>query len=201
MQTLSDLLRCATEESFDLRGLSLENEEVFEETVGTIDLKDCSFSHCTFSDCRFDRTGFQNVRFVGCDLSGSSFSDCGFKQVYFEDCRLFGTVFDRCLLNTGHFSRCSAKYIRLSGSSLRSFPLEESNFSGGSLARLQCKNTSVKKCDFTRCDFSESQLSGFDFTDSLIDGATWSLDGLKNVTVTTLQALELARLLGLNIEP
>ena len=89
MQKLSDMLRCATEESFDLRGLSLENEEVFEETVGTIDLKDCSFSHCTFSDCRFDRTGFQNVRFVGCDLSGSSFSDCGFKQVYFEDCRAF----------------------------------------------------------------------------------------------------------------
>lgn len=200
MPSLTEHLLQATEEGYDLRGLEFKGEEVVEISAGSIDLKNCSFSHCTFSDCKFDRTGFQNVTFLGCDLSGTSFLDCGLKQVTFQDCRLFGTVFDRCIINTGAFERCAAKYLRLSGCTLRSVILRDSNFSGGSLARMKCAKTSVDKCDFSRCDFTDSDLYGFDFTRCTLDGATWSLSGLKGVTVTAAQALEFSRLLGLNIE-
>lgn len=200
MQSLADHLLRATEEGYDLRSLELTGEEVIEAKTGSIDLKNCSFSHCSFSDCKFDRTGFQNVSFINCDLSGTSFLDCGFKQVIFRDCRLFGTVFDGCVINTGSFEGCAAKYLRLSGCTLRSVALKDSNFSGGSLARLKCVKTTVDKCDFSRCDFSGSDLYGFDFTRCVIDGAIWSLDGLKGITVTAAQALEFSKLLGLNIQ-
>ena len=72
---------------------------------------------------------------------------------------------------------------------------------GGSLSRSKLGKAKVDRCDFTRCDFSGAELTGLDFSRCTIEGATWAIGSLKHVTVTTAQAVELSRLLGLNIVP
>ena len=49
--------------------------------------------------------------------------------------------------------------------------------------------------------FPALRLPVFDFSGCTIDGAIWSMDKLKNMTVNLNQALELAKLLGLRIVP
>lgn len=199
MQSLSELLLGASEEAYDIRGLEMSGEDAPELRIGSIDLKNCSFQRCSFTDCRFQGTGFENVVFEGCDLSGSSFLDCGMKKVYFRECRMLGTVFSGCVLNQGELTACVARYMNMTAGALKSYVLQDCNFSGGSFARCKCQKTTVKHCGFTRCDFSGAEIGGFDFSDSDIEGVTWSLDGLRNVTVTTTQAIEFAKLLGLNV--
>ena len=84
---------------------------------------------------------------------------------------------------------------------LKAIVAQDCNLSGGSLSRCKLDKAKVDRCDFTRCDFSGAELSGLDFSHCTIEGATWTIDKLKNVTVTTAQAVDLARLIGLNIVP
>ena len=72
--------------------------------------------------------------------------------------------------------------------------------SGGALISLKLHKTGFSGCDFTGCDFRSTDLSGCDLSDCTIEGCTWTPGLLKGLTVNLQQAVELSRLLGLNIK-
>lgn len=201
MQNLSKTLLQASREEFDLRGLALEGQEADGLTIGSIDLRESTLTRCSLVDCRFLGTGFDAVTLTDCDLSGAAFRDCGIKNMTFRDCRLLGTVFSGCVLNGARLSGCMGRYGSLTECTLKGCRLERCNFSGGAVARCKFPKTTVDRCSFSGCDFSGSALFGLDLSGCDIAGAIWSLEGLKNVTVNTAQALELSGLLGLHIVP
>lgn len=200
-KSLRELLVEASEEVYDLRDLIVSGEEAEDLRLDSIDLKASQLNGCSFLDSRFGATGFDHVIFRDCDLSGCAFSGCGLRQVTFLGCRMMGTTFSDCTLSQCQFQDCQGKYMGLVACELRNTALTDCNLSGGSLSRSKLQKASVARCDFTRCDFSGAELSGLDFSSSTIEGAIWTVDKLKNVTVTTTQAIDLARLLGLTIVP
>ena len=199
--SLSDAVAEALREESDLRNLTFVQEDAPELSPGSMDLIGCTFTSCHLTDCRFDHTGFQNVVFDRCDLSGSRFFEGGLKDVRFVDCRLIGAVLTDCTLNSVTFSGCGARYLYLSGCTLKNCLLERCMCAGGGLISLKLQKTGFDGCDFTGCDFRSTDLAGCDLSGCAIEGCTWTPELLKNLTVNMQQALELARLLGLNIIP
>lgn len=200
MPALNELLSAASREAYDLTELSFQRENAPETTVGPIDLKSCLVERCCLTDCRFSGTGLQDVTFRDCDLSGCLFLDCGLRRVSFTDCRMLGVGFSGCLLRQCSLSGCLARYANFSGSTLRDCRLTDCNFSGGALSRTKCPGTAFTRCELTRCDMTGAELGGLDLTSCRLDGAVWSLNHLKNITVTPAQAVEFARLLGVHIQ-
>ena len=198
---LRELLEDAWEEVYDLHDLMVIEEDAQDLSLGSIEIKSSSFSGCSFLDSRFQGTGCDHVTFRNCDLSGCSFDRCGLREVTFLDCRMMGTNFSDCTLSHCRLEGCHGKYMGLVVCDLKHSVMEDCNLSGGSLSRCKLDKAKVDRCDFTRCDFSGAELSGLDFSHCTIEGATWTIDKLKNVTVTTAQAVDLARLIGLNIVP
>lgn len=199
MQDLSELLLAASREVRDVSGCAFTGADCPELQAGPIDVKDSTFERCGFIDCRFSGTGFQTVLFRDCDLSGCMFFDGGLKSVRFENCRMMGVSFQSCTLNAVKFSGCLMRYATFTGSVLKAGQLTDCNVSGGSFARTKCPKSAFSRCDFTGCDFTGAFLGGLDLRDSIIDGATWSLSGLKDITITPAQAVGFSKLLGLNI--
>lgn len=199
MSSLSEVFDQSYNEELDILHTAYEGEEVFASELGAVWVYDCTFTRCSISRCRFDHTILENLTFEGCDLSGCTLLDCGLKNVVFRNCRLTGATFSGCVLSGVTFEDCSAGYVTLSGCTLKQCRLQGGTFAEGSLAGCRIKKTTVSRCDFTRCDFTGAEIGEFDFSDSKIDGAIWSLDKLRGVSVNMNQALELSRLLGLNI--
>lgn len=198
--SLSDAVDEARREALDLRDRHFEAEDAPELAPGVMEIRDCTFTGCHLTDSRFDHTGFENVVFRRCDLSGCRFFEGGLKNVRFEDCRLLGAVLTDCTLNTVTLSGCAARYLSLSGCTLKSCRLEGCMCSGGALISLKLHKTGFSGCDFTGCDFRSTDLSGCDLSDCTIEGCTWTPGLLKGLTVNLQQAVELSRLLGLNIK-
>ena len=191
----------ALREETDLRGLTFDHEEAPGLSPGAMDLKDCSFRGCCLTDCRFDHTGFENVVFERCDLSGSRFFEGGLQRVTFLDCRMMGTVFTDCVLRESKLSGCGARYLYLSGCTLKHSRLMDCQCQGGAMISLKLQKVTLETCDFTGCDFRGTEMGGLDLSSCVIEGCMRSMDKLKNVTVNLQQAVELSRLLGLNIVP
>ena len=198
-QSLTEAVEEASREAEDLRDRSFENEDAPELLPGAMDIRNCTFTGCHLTDCRFEHTGFENVVFRNCDLSGCRFFEGGLKNIRFEDCRLLGTVMTDCTLNTVTLSGCAARYLSLSGCTLKNCRMEQCSCTGGALIALKLRKTAFDGCDFTRCDFRSTDLGGCDLSGCVIEGCTWTPGLLKDLTVNIQQAVELSRLLGLNI--
>lgn len=198
---LRELLEDASREFYDLHDLTVIEEDAQDLALGSIEIKGSDFAGCSFLDSRFDGTGLDRVSFRNCDLSGCSFSGCGLREVTFSGCRMMGTNFTDCTLSHCRMEDCQGKYMGLVVCDLKHTVLEDCTLMGGSLSRSKLGKAKVDRCDFTRCDFSGAELTGLDFSRCTIEGATWTIGSLKNVTVTTAQAVELSRLMGLNIVP
>lgn len=199
MPSLSEELTLASDAAYDLEGMRCTEEDASGADVGNIDIQRSDFSRCDFLNARFSGSHFDHVVFAGCDFSGTRFYEVLFKHVIFRDCRLMGTVFQDCILEDTKMESCQGRYMNLSSNTLKRFTMDGGSYRSAYLARCKTQKVTVKDCDFTGCDFTGTNLSGFDFSTCSIDGSIWSLDRLKNATVSPEQALDFARLLGLNI--
>lgn len=201
MPSLSEELMLASDAACDLSGMNCTDEDASDADIGHIDIEKSQFHRCSFYGARFHRTCFQNVIFEGCDFSGARFYDCRLKHVEFRSCRLTGAVFSDCILEDDKLPDCQGRYLNLSGNTLKRVSFDHGSFKGAYLARCKCTKVTVSGCDFTGCDFTGTNLDGFDFTTCTIDGSIWSLDKVRHMKVTPEQALDFARLLGLEIIP
>lgn len=144
-----------------------------------------------------------DVVFRNCDFSNADLSGCSYHRVRFVDCRLSGANFSETTAHHLSLERCKGEWLNSSFSRLRMVRFADCRLSGSSFS--DCR---LERCEFVACDLSETEffgtrLRGLSFADSVIRGLrvreveSFELNGLK---VNALQAVELARLLGLEIE-
>lgn len=199
IRPLAETLRNAVLDSCDI------TDSRFRGTAGRQDLyglgfERCCFRDCQLTDCDFTRTTLQDVLFERCDLSGLHFEDAGLHRVQFRDCRLLGTRFTGTLWDEVEVRDSVFDYAGFIRAEWRNCSLCGS-FRDSALSELSVKKTRVDGCDFTHADWTRAHIAGLDFSQAVIEGTLFSLDGLQNVRVSREQASELARLLGLIIAP
>ena len=145
-----------------------------------IDLENCLLERCDLANLRVQRCGVHHVRFVDCRLTGSFFTDCDFRDVIFTD--------------------CIGRYLNCYGTSFRDCLMQRCDFSEGVFAQTKWKRSGMDACTMIRADFSGLSVDRLDVSNSKIEGALFRLEQLKGITVSSMQALSFAKMLGLEVK-
>ena len=155
-----------------------------------VSLNQHDFDHSTLIDCVFDH----------CDLSNVDLSNSCLRRVEFRQCNLVGIDLSRCVMEDVLIERCNARLSNCSGSQIKNCEWKESRFDEASFNDVRFKDQKLMDCSFVCAEFLHTPLSKLDFSDSTIEGIALSGTELKGVIVSPLQAVSLARLLGIVIK-
>ena len=165
--------------------------------------KNCTFRNQTFSECKFRSSQLADIRFENCDLSNISFAESSLYRVEFIGCKLTGTNFSESIFNHTTIRDCKGDYVISSMSKLRNVSFNQCFLRGGGLDNCQFTNVEFEHCNLVEAELHRTSLKGIDLTSSEIAGIRiGSIPGgeLKGATVTSLQALDIARMLGITIK-
>lgn len=168
-----------------------------------LSVQGCLFGACLFAGSVLRNSRFTDVVFRNCDFSNADLRGCAFQRVEFKDCKLVGTNFSESTLQYVSFDRLKAEYVNFFGSRFRHVRLADVAMRNAVFDACRFERVEFSHCDLLSADFHGTRLKGISFADSDIRGIRVSeiiskeLAGLK---VNRLQAFELARFLGVEIE-
>ncbi|MDH6358217.1 pentapeptide repeat-containing protein [Parabacteroides sp. PF5-9] len=202
LNEMSDLLEVLNEKDNELTEISFSNQSVESVKRERLIIYGCLFSNCIFTDSHFRKAQLNDVVFKNCDLSNIHLSGSSFTRVEFNGCKLTGTNLSETQLNHVLFRECRGEYINLSGSNQRNVFYQRCNLRGGAFDNCVIHEVGFETCNLVEAEFYQTALKGVDLSDSEIAGirvSTVVSPELRGVTVNTLQALELANLLGVKI--
>ena len=168
-------------------------------------LSDCDFSQQSADDLLFEfvsckRVSFNHtsltlaqlfdVRLDGCDLAGAEWEKAHLRRVELSACRLVGLRLSDSSIDDVQFSKCNAELARFWACSFKAARfdhcvLREASFDGSDLSGVI----------FRDCDLSQADLRG-----STLSGVQVGIRELQGVIVTSIQAIQLAGLLGMTIQ-
>lgn len=175
-------------------------ESVAGANESNLSLIHCIFDHVIFSECRFCGAQLTDVRFENCDLSNVDFSDSMLYRVEFVGCKLMGTNLSDCVFNQVLFYHCNARYVNFSMGKMKHVLFAHSDLQCGSMESCRFVPVAFDTCNLTEAEFSRTPLKGIDFRSSQVAGIRLGIGDLKGVVVSSLQALELTRFLGLVVK-
>lgn len=130
----------------------------------------CTFEQCDFSEARFKKCNFVDCEFVACNLSNVQMEYSRFSDVCFRDSKLIGI----------NWTKVSwSKFIVSSPVKFYKSILNDSSFYGLSLQELvmeECKahNVDFREGDFSHSNFTYADLTGCFFSNTNLSGADFS---------------------------
>ena len=134
------------------------------------DLELAEYENCTFQDSDLTEFQFKHFKFIdctfkSCNLSLAQISQCSFQNVRFENCKMIGILFE----NVNPFS------LELT--------FKSCNLSQSSFYQLSLKNTHFNSCVLHEVDFTETDLSKSNFSDSDLLNAIFDGTNLEGASV------------------
>ena len=180
--------------------ISLDNYFLDREHVW---VQSCLFAGCLFPACVLRGSHFTDVTFRNCDLSNADLTGCSFQRVEFLDCKLMGTNLSEATMQHVAFERCKAEFANFALGRLRFVAHSQGVMRGAVFDECRLEKASFSRCDLTQGEFRGTRLRGLSFADSDIRGIrvgevdSFELKGLK---INALQAVDLVRLLGVEVE-
>jgi uncharacterized protein YjbI with pentapeptide repeats len=141
---------------------------------------DCRLNTSDLSGIDWEKARFQRVEFSGCRLIGALLAESEWEDAFFQECNL-----ERAILSPAKFR--AARFVRCN---LREASFEYADLSGAVF----------EDCDLTRADLRRAKLAGADLRGSQIDGLQAGPEEFSGVIVDSIQALQIAGLLGIIIK-
>lgn len=162
------------------------------------------FSGCVFQRCRFQGNDIQRLCLVDCvldhcDLSNETFLRPSFQRVRLEHCRMTGIAFSEAALMNLEITNCQMDFAALAETKLNRAALRHCRLRESAWDHVTLTHLLLEDCDLTQTQWRYTPLKGIDLRGCEISG--WGIDipDLQGAKVTTVQALELCRLLRLEI--
>ena len=178
----------------------IENTDIEDKNDIGLTIDSCIFDNITFIDCNFERVDLIDTIFKNCDLSNVSFIGGSIHRTQFINCKLIGARFDECNLKNVLFENILGKYSNFSFGKINSANFVECNMIEAVLQGVKLEKTIFENCNLTNGFFNKTFLGKIDLTTCDITGIDVDIPNIYGATVTTMQALDLSRLLGLNIK-
>jgi uncharacterized protein YjbI with pentapeptide repeats len=161
-----------------------------------LDVLRTKFTRCDFSECSMENAGFRDVVFEACDFSNCDFSKAGFQRVAFIGCKLMGADFVEASLRYARFTDCIGAYANFADGKLQDTVFEKCRLDRAAFSRVKL-DAAFDHCDLTQVLFQQAALKDIDLRTCKLNGMQVTLPDLKGAIVTTMQAADLAVLLGL----
>jgi uncharacterized protein YjbI with pentapeptide repeats len=158
------------------------------------------FDRVSFANCEISSFRLRDVRLVKCDLSNTVLRSFEASRVELIECRLIGMRAIECHWQDVLVENCDMRYAQLNDGKTRSCEfkachLGEADFRGTDLEGAIFANVMLH-----RADLSRAKLRGADLRGAEIEGVTVRAEDLRGAIVSMVQAVDLARLLGLVIK-
>ena len=195
--------KIAEEKGFDL--FEIEPVEKYtKEDLSNLDIKDKTISNTNFDRCNlitsdYKNTYFEKVTFSNCDLSNTKFIDCNFREVEFNNCKLVGVNISNCHMTKVSINTSQSKYINIIDTKTKELTIKDSDFTESSFYNVELLKTILDNSKFNQAEIVQTKLFGIDFSTCEITGIKLDERSLKGIKVNQFQAIELARLLGIDI--
>ena len=148
--------------------------------LSSLYFENCSFFYCDFSNCIYSKFASKGNEYISCKLVGINFDDSHLESIVFKNCCLKYSSFAECILNKVNFLDCDMQECGFIN--LKKF--NKLNFIDCKLIKADFFGTKLDKIDFRTCDISSLKVR---------------LEDLKGVIVTSLQAVSLSTILGIDI--
>ena len=138
--------------------------EEFEKVVlYQMSIKNAEFEECTFISCDFSETVFRSCRFIDCH-----FINCNMSVMKLTDSKLSGCSFESCKMVGIDWTMCDWKSLLvIEPMKFYQCILNDSNFLGISMDRIEMKECSAKELDFRSGSFKNANFSKSDFKEAL----------------------------------
>lgn len=177
-------------------------EDAFAGTAAHLIFHGVTFQRCRFSGADLSSSEFSNCRFVGCDLSNCRFAEGFFSHVHFENTKAVGADFTRCVLRDVAVTDAAFRFANFGGTKWDHVTVRDSSFAEASLTAVTLRHVTFTDCDLTRAELFRTPLRGIDLRTDIIRGITVSdhFGELRGAIVDEMQAVELARFLGVEIK-
>jgi uncharacterized protein YjbI with pentapeptide repeats len=138
---------------------------------------DCRLEACDLSAILWEQARFRRVEFVGCRLTGAQLLEAELEDVAFKECSLQSAAFSSARFKAVRFDNCL---------------LNEASFEGA-----DCGGVIFTDCDLAQADLRQAKLGGADLRGSRLGGVQVGALELKGVIVDSVQAVQIAGLIGL----
>ncbi len=198
--SLQETAELAAREARDVMGFLFQDDSLGDVSGNCLEFDRCVFLRCVFSENHVKRMSFVDCVFDHSDLSNMRFEKTTFQRVRFVSCRMTGVSFGDAALTNAELTSCNLDYASFEGTRLdRSLVsqcrMRESIWSGVTFSRM-----SFEKTDLTQAQWHRTPMKGIDLRGCEITGWAIAPGDLRGLTVTSLQALELSKLLGIVVE-
>ncbi len=181
----------------DCTGLKLQDLPL--DLSESMQIRECHLEGCELRG-NGTRSDFMDVLFEHCDLSNAVLFRSSFRRVRFEKCRLIGCDFSESAMQDFEVIDSAALLSNWNASVMKHAAIRNTQLAEASFSSLKHQKLLLEHCDLTKADFFKTDLNGLDFSSDEIQGIVLDPDHIKGVTVTSVQALMLAGLLGVLIK-
>ena len=182
-------------ESVDCFEGRLENEE-----RDCIYIRKSVFKDTSFKGTQFHRLDLQDVIFENCDFSNADFTDSIIHKTVFKSCKITGANFSNTTLMNVKLENCNGKYANFRFSQIKKSAFENTNLDLSDYQNAVFEEVRLEKTSFRESQCSGAKLRGLDFRTCDIEGLGARIEDLKGIVITPIQAVSIARILGVIIK-
>jgi uncharacterized protein YjbI with pentapeptide repeats len=156
-----------------------QNVSFLQQQVGSLRMSDCRLERCDLSAAVWMGTRLRRVEFSGCRLLGAALAEGTLEDAFFQDCLAERANFSWAVFKGARFEKCN---------------LRDAVFLGADLSGVVFRG-----CDLTGADLRDARLAGADLRGTVLDGLKVSSKDLQGTILTTVQAMQVMGLLGIQI--
>lgn len=167
--------------------------------IDHLHLDGCIFKNVIFEECCYENMDFLDCIFDGCDLSNIQMVNGCIHRCEFINCRMVGSDLSNSVIHNTLFSHNNARYINMSFTKFKLDHFENNDMMSSSFNECIFKMATFHENRLVTSEFINSDLSTLDLSTCNIEGITLTPQSMKGLTVSSLQAIELSKLLGLKI--
>jgi uncharacterized protein YjbI with pentapeptide repeats len=157
------------------------------------------FERVSFAQCVLPALRLRDVRLVRCDFSNVTARGFEGTRVEFIDCRLIGLKAIECRWQDVLIENCDVRYSQFNDAVLRDCEFKTSQCQESDFRGADLEGSRFAQVSWQRADLTGARLKGIDLRGADIEGWVLRAEDVFGAIVSPVQAMDLARLLGLVI--
>jgi len=157
--------------------------------------------HSSFQHTQLNLAQLMDVRLEVCDMAAATWTKASLHRIELIGCRASGMAMLDSELQDVLIQRCTAELMRIWSSRLQRVRFEQCRLQKSSFEQSNLRGVVFRHCDLSGAQFSGARMQGCDLRGSQLQGITVGIQELQGAIIDPGQALLLASLLGLLVQP